>query len=166
MAADKTIITTAKNYYVEQKKDIDEIAVLLNKPRRTISSWAEKGKWKAERDARINGHLQRIENIRQVISNLTEQALDMHEQRKEAVMYQDKKAILELDMMAVGIADQISKWNKALENIDKKGKVTLEVYLHVMDEIFKNMQGFDKKLFLATIEFQQQEVERVSNLLG
>lgn len=166
MATDTNIIASAKHYFVNQFKDPEEISVLLKIPQRTIRSWIDKKKWKAERDALINGHKSRIENIRKVISNLTEQALSIQEQRMEAVSIQDKKEIAALDLQAVGIADQIAKWNKALETLDKKGRVNLEVYLYVMDEVFKSLQIFNKDLFLQTIDFQQQHIEHVSNHLG
>lgn len=166
MATDPNIIATAKHYFVEQLKDTEEIAVLLNKPHRTVRSWAEKGHWKNERDARLNSNKNRIENIRKVISNLTEQTLSIMEQRGEALAVQDKAEIAALDMQAVGIADQVSKWGKMLAELDKKGGVTLEVYLYVMDEIFKSMQAYDNDLYLKTISFQQQHIEAVSITLG
>lgn len=166
MATNKNIVAAARHYYVEQLKDAEEIAVLLNTPQRTIRSWIDKKNWKQERDARLNSQKERIENIKKVISNLTEQALRVQDMRNDAVLEQDKEQIASLDLQAVGIADQISKWNKALETLDKKGRIDLGVYLQVMDEVFGAMQSYDNKLFLNTLDFQQHHIEHVSLKYG
>lgn len=163
MSKSKNLQTTAQLYYVDHFKDPEEIAVLLDIAPRTIRGWVKDKGWKALRDAKLNSTRTQIENIKKVIANLTEQTLSIQEQRTEAIMVQDKELIAALDYAAVGIADQVSKWGKMLEALDKSGRISIEVYLTVMDSIFKSMQAHDNKMYLSTIDFQQQHIEHISN---
>lgn len=158
--------SSARFMYVEQGIEGKEIAAKLNVSENTLSGWVTKYGWKAEREARINSLSQRAENIKRVISSLSEQALELQEQRKKAVKDENKETINYCDVQSVGIADQVSKWNKALASLDKNNRITLDVYLQIMDEIFNAMQVFDNKLFLQTINFQEAHIQFISTKLG
>lgn len=156
----------AKSMYVDQGKQGKEIAALLGVSEVTMSGWVKDGRWKEEREARLNSLSERSENIKKVISNLTEQRLEIDLMRKEATAARDKETIYLCDAQAVGIADQISKWNKALISLDKNNRLTLDLYLEVMDEVFKSMMAYDNPLYMKTLDFQQAHVEFISKKLG
>ena len=59
-----------------------------------------------------------------------------------------------------------SKWNKTLENFDKENKVSLSNYIHVMEEVFKDLLAFDSKLYKDTLDFQDQHINKVSITIG
>ncbi len=158
--------SVARLLYVEHQLSQKEIADKVGVQEKTISVWVNENGWKAERDARINGPLKQIENIKSVISSLTEQRLELEEQRKSAKKLKDKELEFDLNKQAVGIADEISKWNKALSNLDKSNKITLEVYLHVMDDIFSALQQEDRALHTLTLDFQERHIQFMSKKLG
>ena len=54
----------------------------------------------------------------------------------------------------------------SLENFDKEHTVSLSNYLHVMDEVFKDMQGSQPELYLQSLDFQEQHITKVSIQLG
>lgn len=166
MAGKTKEMSTARFMYVEQGKDGKEIAAAVRVSENTISSWIKKGHWKAERDARVNSLSQRAENIKRVISNLSEQTLNLQEQRKVAVNNKDIEEVRNIDEICVGIGDQVSKYSKALALLDKNNRITLDVYLQVMQEIFNALRAHDMKLYMQTIDFQEAHVQHVSVKLG
>lgn len=156
----------AKHYYVNQHLEQKEIAKRVGVSERTVSEWVNKYAWKAERDAKLNTSKDRLEKIKRVISNITEQTIENEENRKVAIEHEDLETERECDLRAVGLADQISKWNKILENMDKENRISLAKYLEVMEDIFKALQAFDNALYLKTLDFQEEHVQTISMKLG
>lgn len=157
---------TAYVMYVEQGKTAVEISKTLNVSERTVGRWIDQYKWKALRDAKLNAPKERAENIKRVISNLTTQTLELQERRKEAVAKSDKGALALIDLEAVGIADQISKWNKALAALDKASRITLDIYLEVMEDVFNNLRAYSPTLYNQTLDFQTTHIQFTSNRIG
>ena len=156
----------AYDMFVNRGKSGKEIAQLLEVSEKTISGWVSRYGWKQEREARVNSAPNGLENIRRVISNLAEQRLLIDEQRKEALEAGDQKAVFMLDKEAASLADQVSKMNKALENMDKNNRISLSVYLDVMDDVFASLRSQDEKLYLQTLDFQESHAQFISKKLG
>ncbi|MRG45508.1 hypothetical protein GFS24_10300 [Chitinophaga sp. SYP-B3965] len=152
--------------FVVQGKTQKEIAITLRLQEKTVGQWVNKHGWKAERNARQNSLAERSENIKKVISNITEQRLKLEEDRKAAIVDGNKELEYELDKQAVVIADEISKWNKALLSLDKDNRITLDTYLEIMDDVFKALGHFDNALYLKTLDFQEQHIQTMSLKLG
>lgn len=170
----------AKIYYVEQGKTAKWIAETLNLTEKTAGNWIAKFGWKELRNAKENGVDKRIDNIKEVIDDiiddrstarttLNKHKLELAKAQADAddeLVKSLKEQISEVKREVVGYDDAISKWNKTLENFDKENKVTLSNYIHVMEAIFKDLQAVNQPLFLKTLEFQEQHINKVSISIG
>ena len=82
----------------------------------------------------------------------------------------EKKAVLrtELEVLraeAASIDDAISKWNKRIENLNKEGKITLALYIEVMERIFEALRTANEPLYLQTLDFQENHLEDIAHKL-
>lgn len=166
----------ARIYYVEQNKTAKWIASRLNLTEKTVGDWVKKYGWREEQRARENSVDKRIDNIKSVIDDIIEDRasarIRLNELKSELEVARKAKDEDEItllrDMMGnikkeiVGFDDAISKWNKTLENFDKENVVSLSSYLYVMDEVFKDMQSYNPELYMNTIDFQEQHVNKIS----
>ncbi|WP_435135731.1 terminase gpP N-terminus-related DNA-binding protein [Formosa sp. A9] len=167
-------------WYVQQNKTAKEIAQKLKLTETTVGNWVKKYGWKEERNARENQVDKRIDNIKSVIDDITDdrssariRLKELKAEQKIALANKDddeiqlnKDMISEIKREIIGYDDAISKWNKTLENFDKENRVSLSSYLYVMEEIFKDLQTQDPKLYLQTIDFQEQHINNVSVKIG
>lgn len=156
----------AKKYYVELLKPQNEIAFELGLTEKTVGVWVNKGKWKEERDARINNTENRAEKIKEVIGALTESALSVMDEIKLARASGDKSAELILKKESTRISQEVGMYQKALEKLEKNFKVSLSTYLEVMEQLFQDMQNFDKDLYLRSLDFQKYHLQNVAQKLG
>jgi transposase len=158
---------TARILYVEQGKTAKDISDLVGVSEKTISDWVQKGAWKEERTARNSSPGKRADNIKLIITNLSEDRLDLSRKVKEAeANLAEADEIQKLREEISRIDDAVSKWNKTLENIEDENRISLATYLNVMDQIFKAMQAYDPKLYMATVEFQDAHIHKICTLLG
>lgn len=157
---------TAHILYIEQSKTAKEISDLLGVAEKTIGEWVAKYGWKEERSARQASPQKRADNIKQIITNLSEDRLKLSRQIKTSEETGKVDGIDELREEVSRIDDAVSKWNKTLENVEKESRISLATYLNVMDEVFTAMRLFDPKLFMSTVEFQEQHIHKISISLG
>ncbi len=153
-------------YYVEHGKTFKESARLAGVTEKTVGKWAEEFGWKNKRIAQTNSKNSQIRNIKEILSLFAEEQLDLARQLKDANTNDDKEEVLNIRSQMASIGDQVSKWNKTLENINKANKITLEVYLNVMESIFKSVQVHSPKLFSDLLDFQEEHVHEISVKLG
>lgn len=156
---------TARLLYVDQNKSIIEIANLVNVNRRTIGIWKNEFNWDALKNAKLNGQKAKINNIKEVIGELTNQRLELITQINELKEKKDKESKEQLSILrqeAVKIDDGISKWNKTLENMDKENRISLAIYLEIMTDIFKSLQNHDQKLFMNSLDFQEDHLQTIT----
>ncbi len=170
--------SVARILFIEQGKSNKEIAEKLGVQEKTVGSWVKKYGWKKERDARENNVDSRIQNIKAVIDDiitdrsdarlyLRKLKLELRDDKfSEDEAKEQREKISQLKKDIVGYDDSISKWNKTLENFNKENRVSLAVYLHVMDEIFKDLQAHNQTIYLKTLDFQEQHLSKVSIQLG
>ncbi len=158
---------TAHILYVEQGKNAREVAELIGCAEKTIGEWVAKFGWKEERAARQASPAKRSDNIKMIITNLSEDRLRLdREIRNFENEGGSSSRLSELREEVSRIDDAVSKWNKTLENIEKENRVSLATYLSVMDQIFSAMRNYDPKLFMSTVEFQEQHIHKISISLG
>lgn len=164
----------AKKLFIEQNKSPDEIAVKLNVNRRTVDRWINDGNWKKIRDAKANGGKERIERTQLVVDSLTDERLSILKEVKECqelldggVNDDERKELLSriafCRKQAASIDDAIAKWNKRIENLNKETKVTLSMYMEVMEDIFEALRHFKEPLYMETLDFQEHHLEQVAN---
>lgn len=156
----------ARIYYVEQLKTAKEIAQLCNCTEKTIGSWIEAGGWKKERDARLNSCDNQTARIRELISVLSERSLEIEKQIKTELGRGNKVEAADLREESIKIGDQVSKWNKTLEGMDKENRISLSTYLEIMDDIFKNIQLEHPELHMQLLNFQEKHINTVSLKYG
>ncbi|MDP1708094.1 MAG: DUF1804 family protein [Gammaproteobacteria bacterium] len=145
-------------YFVEHGLTAKEAAQKANVTETTASRWVDKYKMKAERDARIFGTNQRIENVRGVLGALAEETMELTRQLREANEQNDRGAAKDIRMSLASLSDQAAKWNKTLANIEGKERITLSVYLHVMEDLFKAMYAKHPAIYQQLISFQEEVI--------
>jgi hypothetical protein len=166
MAKDKER-RTARILYVEQGKTAREVSDLVGVAEKTIGDWVEKGAWKEERTARQASPAKRSDNIKLIITNLSEDRLRLDRNIKDAeALGSNPESLQSLREEISRIDDAVSKWNKTLENIESENRISLSTYLNVMDQIFKSLQVYDPKLYMSTVEFQDEHVHKICINLG
>ena len=170
----------AKELYINQNKTPEEIAHKTGVTLRTVQRWIKDGNWKKLRDAKANGSPQRIERTQLVVDSLTDRRIqlikDETKARKELEELEElgdyeelkeEKAILRgkvetLRAEAASIDDAISKWNKRIENLNKEGKITLSIYMEVMERTFEALRLYNEPLYMQTLDFQENHLEDVA----
>jgi len=70
--------------------------------------------------------------------------------------------IKDLRKQAAAIDDAIAKWNKRIENLHKEGKITLSIYMEVMERIFEALRLSNEPLYMQTLDFQENHLEDVA----
>lgn len=146
-------------YFVEKQKTAKETAHLIGITEKTMSAWVAKFGWKSEREARALSSVNRAENIQQLIDSLAAERIATQKQLEAET---DPKAAMTLRRALASIDDGAAKWNKTLENVKKDGRVRLSVYLDVMEQIFNDLRVFNYKVYMETLDFQEQHVHDVS----
>jgi hypothetical protein len=155
----------ARIQFVEQGKNAKELAGMFQVNEKTVGNWRKKYNWDALRENHLNGDKARINGIKDVISEMTNQRLDITAQIKklgDPKSNSAKDKVLELKKERVSIDDGISKWNKTLENMRDGNKVSLSTRLDIMNDIFNEMQAYDPNLAQNTIEFQEDYLLRLT----
>jgi len=146
----------AKELYLGGKTQ-KEIAKIVGVQEKTISIWVNKFGWKVLRDAQLSKADNNIDNIKKIISDIADETFAVNlkinketdpEERKELRKYRNQ------------LADEAAKWNKALENLDKQNKISFAIYLQVFEDIFNSLRLYDQKLFLKTLDFQEEHIQQ------
>lgn len=150
----------AKALYFQGKPQ-NHIAEMVNVTEKTVSKWVEKYNWKVERDARLNGGKDRIENLRRLIGRLTDERIKIMDDA-EAGNYTKDETAADLEKKGIRLADEISKWTKALEQLDSENRISLSTHIEVMDSIFGAVQDYNPALYSKTIEFQEEYLATLS----
>ena len=157
---------TAYEMFVVLFKTQNEIAEFLGVSPKTIGNWVKNGNWKAERDARLNSHKTQSQNIRELISDLTEEAQDLTEQIRLAEARGERKEATDLKKQRLLISQEVASYNKSLEKIDKENRISLSVYIDVQEDIFNALKEYDAQLYFKTIDFQKQHIQNKSQTLS
>lgn len=157
---------TAEILYVEQGKSGKEIAELLDVSEVTISSWVLRFGWKEKRTARNASPNERMNNIKLIITDLSERRLKLGRKVEDAETAKNFKETTILRKEIWQIDDAVSKWNKTLESMDKESKVSLSSYIWVMEEIFSGLRNYDAKLYMQTVDFQESHIQQTALKMG
>jgi predicted transcriptional regulator len=160
---------TAYEYVVIQGYDQKVVAEMLHVTEATVSKWAttgKEGKWKDLREARQQCQSTDADNIKKLLRVMSQQRFEYEERILNAQKDGDTKEEIRLRKEARALSDDMSKQNKTLLNLDKENKITLGVFIDVMDEIFNSMRQHDEALWEKTIDFQSTLIRRKTNELG
>lgn len=157
---------TAHILFVEQNKTQREIAQLLGVTEKTVSAWVNKYGWKQEQTARNSSPVRRVSNIKAIITGLSDERLSLSNEVRMAEENSDTEEATRLRERISKIDDAVSKWNKTLENINRENQLNLSTYLQVMERIFDSMRIFDTKLYMESVEFQEDHLHKITMKLG
>lgn len=160
--------TQARILFVENNKSQKEIADITGVSEKTVSRWAVDDNWKAERMAKLMNEQNIRKNGKLMLNNLSEILLDLQTQRNEEAAKDtpDLAKIADLDKLIISYSDGFSKAGKQVTNIIDENKVTLSVYLQVMEDIFNALLSEDSKLHAATLDFQERHIQYIVKKLG
>lgn len=151
--------------YVEQGKTQKEIAQRLGRTQKTIGGWVKKYAWRQERDARLSSCKNQQARISEVLSHYTQQTLKYLHALQQAEQSGDEQHALALNKKLSTLSDEVSKWNKRFERLEKD-QPSLSTYLYVMDSLFEALRRYDQSLYLKTLDFQDKHLSAMSLKLG
>lgn len=151
-----------RKLFVELNRNQKEIAADLGVTEKTVSNWVREGNWKNERTALINNSVNRAEKFKAVLEDLADEQLIISQKIKNAESSGDFGEASVLRKLASSIADQVGKYQKALERLDKNNKVLLSTKLEVIEELFQAMQEYDKKLYMNSLDFQRFYIQLIA----
>jgi transposase len=168
---------SAYEYVVVQGYLQAETAKILGISEKTLSSWARAGGWRELRKARQSAVSTTNNNLKNIISLLSEERLRKENEIHDAQRTGDKELELKLRKEASIIGDDIGKINKSLKDNEKSNGITLGLYIDIMDDIFNNLRvsnlkircpkcGTEIDLFGETLEFQAMLIQRKTIELG
>ena len=157
---------SAYQLVVVQGKTQKEAAETVGVSEVTMSDWSKEGDWRNQRLSRQQDHRTEVENIKQIMRLTSDRRLEIESDIAAAQKTEDKKLEAELRAEANRLSDSISKWGKALRELDKNNRYTLGELINMIDDMFTDMRQYDPELFERTIPFQQYYIRKKTNELG
>lgn len=165
---------TARILFVEQGKSYEEIASQVGVNPRTVERWARDNDWKKIRDAKANSGKQRIERTQLVVDSLTDERLRiiaeikqvqsvLADESDEQIRKDLQNELLNYRKQCASIDDSIAKWNKRVENLNKETKVTLSMYIEVMEMVFEALRIKNESLYIQTLDFQEEHLNEIAS---
>ena len=148
----------AKEFYMRGLTQ-KEVAARVGVMERTVGKWVKKYGWRIERDARINSDGGRIEALKIIIGKLSDQRLSILQQSEKC---SDPEGVVKLNKRGLQIAAEIANYNKALENLQGRNRVSLAVYIDVMEDIFNALRDHDAKKYMGLLDFQEKHLASVA----
>ncbi len=164
----KKLRKEAHDLYVNDGLSNKEISERLKVSEKSVSKWINdnEGLWKEERRAAVVNSKQQAGNIKEIIRMLAEDKLDILQRIDEAEKEGDKELVMELRKQAASLDNSVNAWGKQMENMNKENRITLSVYLEVMDRVFDAMKTANPHLYYESLDFQEEHIYDVSKLLG
>ena len=164
----KKLRKEAHDLYVNEGLSNKEISERLKVSEKSVSKWINdnEGLWKEERRAAVVNSKQQAGNIKEIIRMLAEDKLDILQRIDEAEKEGDKELVMELRKQAASLDNSVNAWGKQMENMNKENRITLSVYLEVMDRVFDAMKTANPHLYYESLDFQETHIYDVSKLLG
>lgn len=156
----------AKKLFVDHLMSQKEVAEQVGVTEKTMSVWVNRYNWVAIRDAKLNNSKSRTENIKKVIEELTNLTLANIEKIKIAEKQGNTQDLLMLKKETTRLSQEVAMYQKALEKIEKDFKISLSTYIDVMEDIFQELNAYDQKLYLKTLDFQKDHLQRIAEKLG
>lgn len=164
----KKLRKEAHDLYVNDGLSNKEISERLKVSEKSVSKWINdnEGLWKEERRAAVVNSKQQAGNIKEIIRMLAEDKLEILQRIDEAEKEGDKELVMELRKQAASLDNSVNAWGKQMENMNKENRITLSVYLEVMDRVFDAMKTTNPHLYYESLDFQEAHIYDVSKLLG
>lgn len=152
----------ARKLFVNLNRNQKEIALDLDVTEKTVGNWVKDGNWRNERSSLINNTSNRAEKFKAVLEDFADEQILISQRIKNAEADLNFTEANALRKIATSIADQVGKYQKALEKLDKDSKVLLSTKLEVIEHLFQSMQEYDKKLYLSSVDFQRYYIQSIA----
>ncbi|MFV0599156.1 MAG: hypothetical protein ACK5M0_05465 [Bacteroidales bacterium] len=143
-----------------------EASLQLGVSEKTMSEWAKDEDWRNLREARQQDYRTDVDNIKHVIRLISKRRIGIETEIQEAQKIGDEESEIKLRKQAAVLGDEISKYGKTLQGIEKDNKYTLGEFINVMDDIFTELRQYDEDLFNKSIQFQQFLIRKKTQELG
>ncbi|MEG1762754.1 MAG: hypothetical protein RR256_03985 [Bacteroidales bacterium] len=156
----------ARFYYVDKLTTATQAAEQAGVSEQTLSAWVKKYGWKQEREAREQSLAKRTDNLKETISLATQERIALSGELENALASQDKEKIADIRTQIARVDAGVANWSKTLSTVEKEHKITLSIYLEVMDQIFDALRAYNMNLFMQTTDFQDQHLRAISLKLG
>lgn len=170
MAADhyNKLKKEAHDLYVNQGISNKEIHERTGVSLKSVSGWVNEndGAWKKEREARLFSSKKQGDNVKEIISILADQKLKLLREIDQVVLNGDADRTLELRKQSNALDNSIAQWGNQLKEIDKSNRITLAVYLEVMDRVFDGLKVYSPELYHKTLDFQELHIYETTKLIG
>ena len=155
--------------FVKEGLSAKEISEKTKTRPNTIGDWITKGNWKKLRDAELNQSKDRLDRIHEVIDSLSTDRLETMTEIKKTKQViseeEDPEKIKDLreflsylNTKIVGIDQGVAMWNKTLLTFHKDNKVSLTVYIEIMNRVFEDLRAKDENLYMKTLDFQHNHL--------
>ena len=156
--------SVARELYVTRGYTAKRVAELLEVSAVTIGRWAGKYGWEQQRQAAAMAPGERQANIEQIISLLAKDRLSLlgevsAEEQKDKP---DIEHLKELRSRINKVDAAVAYWNNCRKSAQKEDKISLEVYLKVMEDIFNSMRMYSLELYMKTLDFQEHHINEIS----
>lgn len=164
----KKLRREAHDLYVNEGLSNREISERIKVSEKSLSKWINENDalWKEERKAAVINSRQQAGNIKEIIRMLAEDKLSILRRIDEAEKEGDREQVMELRKQAASLDNSVNAWGKQMENMDKENRITLSVYLEVMDRVFDSLKTYNPHLYYESLDFQETHVYDISKLLG
>jgi transposase len=167
----------ARILYVEQGKTAKETCEIIGVAEKTMGDWVERFNWKQERNARNTSSHEKVINIKAIIALLSEQRLELNNKLKQTEKKQNdatddtkqedcRTEEKEIRKQINQVDAAVANWNKTLGNLEKEYRISLSVYLEVMDDIFNALLHFSPQVHQQTLDFQELHIRTITMKLG
>lgn len=158
----------AHDLYVREGMMCKEISERINVSERSVSNWINENDalWKKERQAFVISSNKQGDNLKQIINILADQKLELLRLIDEAIAEGDSNKVLELRKQAAGLDNSVAQWGNQLKEVDKKNRITLAIYIDVMNRIFDGMKVYNAELYFQSLDFQENHLREISKILG
>lgn len=143
-----------------------EVAEILGVSEVTMSNWSTEGKWREERKGRMLCHSTDTANSKQLLWLVADKRLELEMQAIEASKAGDKDLEMSIRREAKKLSDEAAAITKQMEKLDKDNRISLGVYIDVMDDIFNALRLANEDLFNLTVDFQALHIRRKTIELG
>lgn len=140
--------------YIDQGKTAKEAAQIVGVSEKTAGEWVEKYGLKVIRESKQTAPDMMIVNIKSLLSNLAEEQIGIMDR---CDLKDDEKI-----KMRAQLADEASKWTKALESAQKENTIPLSSYLKVMEQVFEAIREKFPKIYMQLLEFQEKHIHEVA----
>jgi hypothetical protein len=127
-----------------------------------VSAWIDKYGWKQEREARMNGDRNRISEIKELISLLTQKRMKLFKDAAQHTQDGNMEKAIDCNKEGSVTSDEVSRWNKTLENLDERNRISLSLYIEVMDDLFNSIHKSHPKVYRELLDFQEEHLSHIS----